>query len=51
MQLYASAASDSGGIVYTVSNEERPILGNHVASGPHFGQVAHIVDAFGVTLF
>ena len=48
---YTSAAGDSGGIVYTVSNRERPILGNHIASGPHYGLAANIVQAFGVQLF
>jgi len=48
---YASAAGDSGGIVYTLRNGQRPILGNHVASGPHFGQVSNIIRTFGVSLF
>jgi len=48
---YSSAAGDSGGIVYTMSNGQRPILGNHIASGPHYGLAVNIVHAFGVTPF
>ena len=44
---YSSAAGDSGGIVYRLDGAQRPILGNHVASGPHYGVAANIVNAFG----